>query len=147
MAYIPGAFSADILRNIECLKAEVNDKVYSIGIELFLKIVARTPSPSNKGWHATGLLVNQWYPMQGRHFSSSRGSATSDTGTDSISRISSLRGGNEFHGKNGTITLTNNVEHAYRAEMVGWPSPEWSGKVGPYRMVALSLQEIAARHR
>lgn len=147
MADSPADFIASLTSNIQNLKAEVNRKVYNISIELFLRIVERTPSPSNKGHQARGLLANQWYVSSGNNFSSSLGSSISNTGSDSVSRINAMRGGRVFDGKNGTVTLANNVPYAYRAEMLGWPAPDWTGTVGPYRMVALSLQEIGAKHR
>jgi len=141
-------FTASINRNIKKLEQSINDKVYKISITLFHEIVRRTPSPTNKGETATGLLANQWYPMAGGGFSESLGSDTSPNGAGSRARISALAGGKEFFGKDGRLTLSNNVHYAYRAEMLGWPKSDgWSGTVGAYRMVALSLQEIAARHR
>jgi hypothetical protein len=59
------SFLASLDRNILRVKQEVNDKVYRISIELFLAIVARTPSPANPGDYAKGLLANQWYPKLG----------------------------------------------------------------------------------
>lgn len=147
-------FSASLSRNITRVLSEVNAKCNKISIELFLAIVRRTPSPDNPGEWAKGLLANQWYPKAGSGFSSNLTDATSDNGTGSRSRIIALRGGTEFLGKNGRLTLTNNVPYAYRAEVLGWPKGKdpnsewtWSGKVGPYRMVALSLQEVAARYK
>lgn len=140
-------FTESIRRNIAKAKQDINDQVYKISIELFLSIVRRTPSPSNKGFKAKGLLANQWYPKAGSGFSSDVGTAISDTGAGSIIRIHALKGGREFYGRNGRLSLTNNLDYAYRAEMLGWPQPIWSGSVGPYRMVASSLFEIAARYK
>lgn len=142
------SFLASLDRNILRVKQEINDKVYKISIELFLLIVAKTPSPHNPGEHAKGLLANQWYPKTGAGFSEELTDATSRNGAGSKARIVALRGGREFFGKDGRLSLTNNVHYAYRAEMLGWPQSDgWSGKVGPYRMVALSLQAIAARYK
>lgn len=141
-------FSASINRNIQKLEQKINDRVYTISIELFNEIVRRTPSPATPGKTATGLLANQWYPKAGAGFSGSEGTDTSPNGASSRARIAALRGGIEFLGKNGRLTLTNNVHYAYRAEVLGWPLADgWSGNVVAYRMVALSLQHIAARHR
>lgn len=125
----------------------VNDTCYQIAREAFLSIVNLTPSPSHPGHTAKGLLVNNWFPVNGSGFSSSKTSSTSPYGAESIARIKSLRGG-QFLDKDGTVTLSNNLHYAYRAEVLGWPaSGGWSGKVGPYRMVALSLQAVSARYR
>lgn len=142
-------FSASIDRNIQRIQKEVNDKCYKITIDLFLRIVALTPSPTQRrAEHATGLLVNQWYPAIGNVWSIERSDEISDSGEGSKSRIRGMRGGGEFYAKDGRATLTNSVPYAYRAEKLGWPKADgWSGKVGPYAMVALSLQEIAARYK
>lgn len=141
-------FMRSISRNVKRVLEETNGKCYRISAELFLSIVRLTPSPTNKGHTATGLLVNQWYPKAGGGFSSELSDSTSPSGAGSMARINSLRGGKEFFNKNGTLTLTNNVHYAYRAEKLGWPREDgWTGKVGPYAMVALSLQAIAARYR
>lgn len=142
-----GDFTAAINRNIQRVQNEVNAKCYKISIELFLKVVSLTPSPSHPGHTAVGLLANQWYPETGGGFSSALGTSISPNGADSRNRILALRGGTEFLSKNGRLTLTNNVHYAFRAEYRGWPKEDgWSGNVGPYRMVALSLQAIAARY-
>ena len=140
-------FMDSLNRNILRVKQEVNDKIYKISIELFLSIVAKSPSPSNPGEHAKGLLANQWYPKVGSGFSDELGTSTSPNGAGSRARIETLRGGKAFLNKDGRLSLTNNLHYAYRAEMLGWPRPEWSGSVGPYRMVALSLQAIAAKYK
>lgn len=146
------SFTASLLANIAKVEQGINDKCYKISRELFLEVVKRTPSPSNPGHFAEGLLANQWYPQEGG-FSSEEGSSTSDTGAQSKSRIRAMRG-TAFLRLNGKVTLTNNIDYAYRAEVLGWPSKDgWSGKSGsdgkggPYRMVALSLQLIAARYK
>lgn len=141
------SFMASLATNILRVKQEVNDKVITISIELFLSIVAKSPSPSNPGDHAVGLLANQWYPAF-NGFSEEKDDSKSSNGQASRSRITALRGTKEFFGKNATLTLTNNIKYAYRAEMLGWPQSDgWSGKVGPYRMVALSLQAIKAKYQ
>lgn len=141
-------FATSVANNVAKLQQSINEKCYTIGIKLFLRTVSLTPSPTQRGAkHADGLLVNQWYPKDGPGFSTSLSSSQSDNGSGSISRIEGLRGGKQFLGKNGSITLANNVHYGFRAEMAGWPAPEWSGDVGPYRMIALALQEVAARNR
>lgn len=146
------SFTASLMANIAKVEQGINDKCYKISRELFLEVVKRTPSPSNPGRFAEGLLANQWYPKEDE-FSSEEGSSISDTGAQSKSRIRAMRG-TAFLRKNGKVTLTNNIDYAYRAEVLGWPSKDgWSGKSGsdgkggPYRMVALSLQLIAARYK
>lgn len=145
------SFLASLDRNILRVKQEVNEKCYKITRELFLSVVVKTPSPVNPGKYAEGHLVNQWYPREGG-FSEEQNDSVSRNGSASRARIVALRG-TAFLGKNGWVTLSNNLDYAYRAEYLGWPAPEWSGKSGsdgaggPYRMVALALQEIAARYK
>lgn len=146
------SFAASIAANIQRVEREINAKCYKISIELFLSIVRKTPSPSNPGKYADGLLANQWYPKTGDGFSGELGASTSNIGAASLARIRALSG-NEFLGKNGRLSMANNLHYAYRAEVLGWPMPVWSGKSGSdgaggaYRMVALALQEVAARHK
>lgn len=143
------SFTNSIARNVNRVREEINAKCYKISIELFLAIVRRTPSKTGptKGPTAEGHLVNQWYPKAGPGFSSELSAAISPNGADSISRINSLRGGREFFKTDGRLSMTNNVHYAVRAEKKGWPKSEgWSGRIGPYRMVFLSIQEIKAKY-
>lgn len=141
-----GRFAASVRMNSIRLLADVNHKVYKLARELFTKIVNFTPSPSNPGPYAVGHLVNQWYPEEGGGFSEELSSSTSPTGSESLSRIQAMQGV-EFYQKDGKLTLTNNLSYAYRAEILGWPREEgWSGTIGPYRMVARSIQAIKAKY-
>lgn len=143
------SFLASIDRNIRRVKQEINAKVLTISIDLFLSVVRLTPSPTQRdAEYATGLLVNQWYPAAGNTFSSSEGTDQSDDGEGSKSRIKALRTSTEFLGKDGKLTLANNVHYAYRAEVLGWPVADgWGGKVGPYKMVALAIQATKAKYK
>lgn len=149
MAVMKGSFAQSVLLNIEKVKQDVNDSVYQIARELFTKIVgytpARTPNPV-VGPTAKGVLVNNWFPMNGPEFSSSKTDQRSAIGAGSLARIKALVGQN-FLNKDGTVTLSNNLDYAYRAEVLGWPSPPWSGRIGPYRMVARALQEIGVKYK
>ena len=141
---------ADSLRaNTKKVLLEVNQKSYNIARDLFATVVAFSPSPSNPGPFADGYLVNQWYPENGKDFSDELGpdSDTSPNGQSSKSRIAALKG-YKFNGRDGTVTLTNNTHYAYRAEALGWPEDEgWSGKIGPYRMVARAIQLIGVKYK
>lgn len=138
-------FGASVAANVEKLKAKVNDQCLNITQHLFLKIVEGSPSPHNPGPFADGLLVNQWYPAVNGH-SGSVGTDTSPYGAGSIARISTtLNGSKEFFGKDGMISLSNNVPYAGLAESIGWQPPKWRGKAG-YFMVLKALQDTAARY-
>lgn len=149
MAIMKGSFAQSVLLNIEKTKQDVNDEVYRIARDLFTLIVnltpARTPNPV-VGPTAKGVLINNWFPMNGPEFSSATTDSRSAIGAGSLARIKSLVGQN-FLNKDGTVTLSNNLDYAYRAEALGWPSPPWSGRIGPYRMVARSLQQIGVKYK
>lgn len=123
----------------------VNLKCYQIAWELFTSVVKKTPSPTNPGRFAKGLLANQWYPQE-RSASAARGAATNPSGADSMTRINAIMNGTEFYSKEGKITLSNNLDYARQAESVGWNPPRWKG-TAPYRMVALSLQATVAKYK
>lgn len=130
--------------------AKINLTCYEIAWELFTSVVKLTPSPSNPGQYAKGLLANQWYPAE-NSASSARSSSIDSNGSGSLDRINAFaKGGVEFYCKDGKVVLANNMPYAYRAEVLGWPkedNPIWSGKVGPYRMVSRSLIAISAKYK
>ncbi len=147
MASIKGSFAQSVNANSLVVLRQVNNRVYDIARELFKSIVQLTPSPAQRdAGSAQGVLVNNWFPVDGPEFSQATTTTKSDYGLASLARINQLRGG-QFFRKDGAVTLSNNLHYAYRAEVLGWPSPPWSGRVGPYRMVALSMQAISARYK
>lgn len=140
-------FTAHLRANIKKTLWRVNQNAYKIARELFESVVKATPSPSHPGPYAQGWLANQWYPEESGYFSEELDGSTSDTGSDSLTRIRAMKG-YIFNQRDGSLTLTNNVSYAYRAEALGWPEKDgWSGQIGPYRMVALSLQKIASQYK
>ena len=146
-----GAFADSVRMNSDAMLKRIQIQIYTIARQLFIEIVQATPSVTHPGYYAKGLLANQWYPQLGAGFSPEATEETDDGGRDSINRIVTeidvLSSNPQFLGKDGTVTLTNNLPYAGRAESVGWPEPEWSGRQGPYHMVALSLQAIAAKYK
>ena len=142
-----GGFSDSINKNIAKILKHVDAKCYSISFQLFTSIVHLSPSPSNPGEFAQGWLANQWYPQAGSGFSSELDDSISPNGSASLSRITALANSNTFLGKDGAMTLANNVPYSYRAEKLGWLEAPWAGKIGPYAMVAKSLQTVAAQNR
>jgi hypothetical protein len=133
-----GSFADSVRANCEKIKQEVNKKCYSITWQLFTTIVYNTPV-------LKGELINSWYPQVGTGFSSQKTAVYNKRGSDSLSRINSTMGGTAFFGKDGSITMANNENYAYRAEMLGWT--DLGGRTGPYRMVALSLAKVAADYK
>jgi hypothetical protein len=137
-------FATSIRNNSKVVLSTINRRVYTLAFQLFTNVVRFTPSPTNPGDTAIGLLSNQWYPSVGTP-STALGTSHSSNGGESLSRINSMMNGMEFLGKDGKIYLSNNVPYAYRAEVLGWPKSEdgkptaWSGRVGPYAMVAKAM--------
>lgn len=127
------------------LLSKVSKKCNEIAWDLFTNIVSKTPSPANPGPYAKGLLANQWY-VQENLASSALGSGTSPNGASSLSRINAIKNSSAFLNKDGRLILSNNVPYAGMAESTGWNPPRWAG-TPPYRMVALSLQEAAAKYK
>jgi len=150
-----GAFSDSIRSQSNRVLSEVNQKGYKIAKELFSLTVQLTQSKANPGKFAEGYLANQWWPNTGKVFNVAMDGSASPNGSGSLQRISTLAG-TEFLGKDGALTLANNVPYSFRAEYLGWPAPLWSGGAtgagyqgtgGPYRMVAMSIQTVAAKYK
>jgi len=134
------SFADSVKANCQRMLAEVDKKCQHIAFSLFTEIVIETPVDK-------GLLCNNWFPGTGADFSTEITSYKDTTGSGSKSRIYAMLGKGTFLGKDGSMTLANNLDYAYRAEVLGWPSPEWSGKVGPYAMVGKSLIKIASDYK
>lgn len=163
-----GSFADSIKANIKEVKQEVNDKITDVFVDLSLSVVHLTPSPSwigqNRGASPSepeftdGLLANQWYPAQDK-ISQEETGAKSDNGGDSISRINAIKdSAKAFLGKDGYLSLTNNVPYAYRVDAIGYPKGKaeviagygnwsvWNGNHStPYAMTDTSLIKIKAK--
>lgn len=104
------------------------------------------------GQFATGHLKNNWYVVIGTSAILSSDSVANPSGIDSLSRIKALLAQNPFWGKDNTVTLSNSVSYAYRADKLGWEAGGgangwvWSGRVGPYMMSSLSKQYIKGKY-
>jgi len=145
-------FLSSLNTEIDKIENEVNNKIMSIFETVSEKTIEYTPQPSmfpNAAFWATGHLVNQWYPAI-NDFSNEVNDIASDNGNGSLGRVYSIMKQKPFKGKDAYITLTNNVDYAYRAEAIGWPQGEnptgwkWSGRVQPYFMVSKAIGETAA---
>jgi hypothetical protein len=150
MAINTSVFAQSVFANITKIEQDINRKCYQISRELFLSIVSKTPSPSNPGRYAKGELVNNWFPVDGPNFSSETTDARSATGAESIARINNdIGAAGQFLRQDGTVTLSNNLDYAFRAEYRGWPEKDnarWRN-AQPYRMVAQSLMLISAKYK
>ena len=116
--------------------------------DYFVKNVTLSPKEPNAAY-ATGLLINSWFPSVGKSPSTIVGSSPNMEGADSIDRIRAMLAQNPFWGKDNTVTLSNNISYAYRADKIGWPRGldsttgwNWTGNVGPYMMTSLAKAYI-----
>lgn len=119
--------------------------------ELFVEPVKESPDPPGVGGFAKGLLKNSWF-VQVNGTDDTVGTVPNAIGADSLSRIKAVLTIYPFYGKDAYITLTNSVEHAYRAEVLGWPQGEgthgftWSGRVGPYSMIRTAVTNFKGKY-
>lgn len=146
------SFLSDIkVFQAKALKA-ASTNTTNIAQEAFLATVNYSPSPSNPGPYAKGLLVNQYYIAIGNTPSSEVSTATSDTGEASKSRIKMLSASLPFFGKDNTVTLANNTEEAFYADKLGWAAGAgtngwvWTGKA-PYFMTAKAMSYIESKYK
>ena len=134
-------FAASIKSNGEAILHKVNKEVYRIAWELFTSVVKLTPSPSQPGKYAKGVLANQWYPSVGAA-STAVGSDRSPTGSASLTRINTItRSGSAFLGRDNKLTMANNLDYAVQAERLGWVMTKG------YHMVGKSLIAVAAKNK
>lgn len=115
-----GSFLDSLKSNITRVQEEVNTKINFIGYTLFAKIVNNSPHTGD-GPYVAGHFVANWFPAVDS-FDTSITGATSD-GSDSLARIDSIvKNSNAFIGKDGFVSLSNNVSYGPRVEMLGWPA-------------------------
>lgn len=133
-------FFDSIQQNINQTLQNVNDKINKEAVETFRDVVKETPNPSmpDAAFYSKGLLVNQWYPKFGG-FSSEISSAKDDYGFNSLDRINVILDGKEFLGKDGEVSLSNNVSYAIQADKIGWYF------TAPYAMVDKAIIKAKAR--
>lgn len=132
-------FADSIKINSTKILAEIQAKCYTITDDLFTTVVYNTPV-------LKGELINNWFTSTGDILSSATTTTLDTAGNDSLLNIESLSQEDLFNGKDDIASLTNNIDYSYNAEFIGWPLPEWSGRVGPYAMVRNSLTQIAAKY-
>ena len=136
------SFFESLQENIQKALVETNNKINKEAILTFRDVVAETPNPDmpDKAFYSKGLLVNQWYPKFGG-FSSELTSAKDDHGFNSLDRINSISEEKEFLGKDGEVSLSNNVSYAIQADKIGWYF------TAPYAMVDKAIIRAKARMR
>lgn len=140
------SFADDIQAFADKAKLAMSTNTNNIVESLCTQAVINSPSPSNPGPFAIGLLANQWYSAVGASPSAAVGSATNDMGLDSISRIQATLSSKPFFGQDNIVTFANNTDHAYYAEVLGWLPPRWSGAIGPYAMARTAVTQTIAKY-
>ena len=146
------SFLSDIKSFQEKALKAASTNTTNITQEAFLAVVNYSPSPSNPGPYAKGLLVNQYYLAFGNTPSSEVNSSTSDTGEASKTRIKLLSVSLPFYGKDSVVTLANNTEEAFYADKLGWAAGAgtngwtWTGKA-PYFMTAKAMTLIKSKYK
>ncbi len=134
-------FADSVNKSATKIQEQVNTKINSVADELFKTIVIKTPI-------LKGILINNWHLGQGKgEYNRSFTSAANTGGMNSYNQISKLKNSRQFFENDGEVSLTNSTSYAIRAEYIGWPSPEWTGRVKPYAMVRNSLTIVAAKYR
>jgi len=101
--------------------------------------------------YSTGLLKNSYYAKIGG-FDLTVGTVPDASGSASLSRIKAMLALNPFLGKDNIVTLTNSVEEAYRADVLGWPAGQgtngwvWSGRVQAYGFRSHAVNNFRGRY-
>lgn len=132
------SFAADLKAKCDKMLVEVDRQCQLIAYDLFTEIVTRTTVVS-------GLLANNWFPGTGVDFSSEITTAEDISGSGSKARTLSELGKGTFLGKDGTMTLSNNLDYAYEIEYAG---PNTGKKYQqPEGFVRVSVVKIAARYK
>lgn len=143
---------ADSIKAFEQKALLAMNKSVSNAIEsVFTDTVVLSPEKPEASY-ATGLLKNSWYVMAGGGFDETKGTSPDQNGSSSLSRIKSTLAESIFLGRDNTITLTNSVDHAYRANYLGWPTGDnstgwhWTGKVQAYRFVQNAVNNFKGKY-
>lgn len=120
------------------MQEDVNNCVNDYIINVFKDVVKLSPSEWQDSPFATGWLANQWYPSV-RSPSPSIDERRDLLGFNSLDRIEQLRGEKNFLTKDNSVFLTNNVPHAYQAEVIGWQFTK------PYAMIATAVDNAKGK--
>lgn len=146
------SFLSDIKSFQEKALKAAADNTARIVKDAFITPVNYSPSPSNPGPYAKGLLANQWYPSVGNIFSTDISTATNPTGEDSKARIELVITSNIFYGKDAVTSLSNNTQEANYANKLGWKAGDgtngwvWSGNAVPYFMTAKTESYLVSKY-
>jgi hypothetical protein len=144
-----GSFLDSLKKNITRVQTEVNFKITNVAHTYFTKIVNNSPHVGD-GPYVAGHFVANWFPAV-NSFDTSTTTNTSD-GSDSLARIDSIvKSANTFFKKDGFVSLSNNLNYAFRVEYASWPAgkdPEtgwtWTGMRKAYHPVEVSYNAMKA---
>lgn len=143
-------FAGDIKAFEQKALLAANNSVCKAAEVGFTEAVINSPT-SPEASYATGLLINSWFPAIAS-FDETVGNATDYYGTASLSRIRTILAQKPFYGKDSFVTLTNSVDHAYRANYLGWPAGlgtngwHWTGNVQAYHFVSTAINNIRGKY-
>jgi len=136
-------FADSVAKTATKMQEQVNAKAVEISTTLFTVLVSKTPIADGR-YGLPGTLVNNWFVGYGvGAYNKSFIPSPNPSANNSYSQIATIRNSKEFLSKDGEISLTNSTPYAYRAEILGWPAPLWSGRYGPYAMVRNTLTTVA----
>jgi hypothetical protein len=139
-----GSFADSLKSNIQRVQQEVNTKINFVAYTLFYKIVNNSPHVGD-GPYVAGHFVANWWPSVNGYDTTVSGAVSN--GSDSLARIDSIiKESNAFFQKDGFVTLSNNLNYAFRVEYAGWPAGKdpmsgwtWTGMRRFYAPVASSF--------
>lgn len=132
------SFADDLKAKCDKMLVEVDRQCQHIAFSLFMEIVTSTTVDS-------GLLCNNWFPGVGTDFSSEITDSKDTSGGGSKSRIYSVLGKGTFLGKDGMMTLSNNLDYAYEIEYAGPNTGKKYQK--PEGFVRVSVVKIASDYK
>lgn len=138
-------FAASIRATTQKQLAQVDKKINDIALDLFTTVVALSPTkPMAK--YAKGEFINNWMAKANGVDTTTRSGRSFD-GMASLTSIAALRAKKTFLGKDGYVTLSNNVHYAGLVEYAGWKPPRWSGRVGPYAPVRNAFIKVVPKYK
>ncbi len=133
-----GKFSDGIRKSVEDVKQQINSKIIEIAQYAFRSAVGYSPTAPEARW-AKGEFINSWYPAENSYSSSITGSYDY-SGAGSMARIAALSSSQVFFGKDGFISLSNNLSYSLQVEYTGWQ------RTGPYAPVRNAIVSVMSTY-
>jgi hypothetical protein len=144
-----GSFLDSLKSNIERVQTEVNDKITDVAYKLFYRVVNNSPHVGD-GPYVAGHFVANWFPAVNSYDTSI--TTVTSNGSDSLARIDSIvKTSKAFYGKDGFVSMSNNLNYAANVEWKAWPAGKdpvsgwtWTGMRRYYAPVSTSLLGMKA---